>query len=132
VTRDPLDVAPYLADLVAQLEAMAIAAHLDQVAYLLGMAKAEIEISVRVNAVAEAERAEEESYEPAVGPPRSREAIKSGGPEESNKQSSGPGLTSKETVGREPQSNGDGLRTSGFSFAQLSIFALSMTTPFGP
>jgi hypothetical protein len=72
VTRDPLDVARYLADLVAQLEAMAIAAHLDQVAYFLGMAKAQIEISVRANAVAEAERAEEESYEPAVGPPRSR------------------------------------------------------------
>ena len=68
VTRDPLDVARYLADLVAQLEAMAIAAHLDQVAYFLGMAKAESDISVRINAVAESERAEKESDKPAVGP----------------------------------------------------------------
>ena len=68
VTRDPLDVARYLADLVAQLEAMAIAAHLDQVAYFLEMAKAESDISNRTTAIAEAERAEEESYEPAVGP----------------------------------------------------------------
>jgi hypothetical protein len=68
VTRDPLDVARYLADLVAQLEAMAIAAHLDKVAYFLGMAKAESDISVRINAVAESERAEKESDKPAVGP----------------------------------------------------------------
>ena len=61
-----------------------------------------------------------------------REAIKSGGPDESKKQSSGPGLTSRRLMRREPQRNGDGLRTSGFSFAQRSIFALSMTTPFGP
>jgi hypothetical protein len=35
-------------------------------------------------------------------------------------------------IGREPYPNGDGLKTSGFSFAHRSIFAFSMTTPFGP
>ena len=68
VTREALDVARYITDMTAQLEAMAIAAHLDKVAYFLGMAKAESDISVRINAVAESERAEKESDKPAVGP----------------------------------------------------------------
>ena len=67
VTREALDVARYITDMTAQLEAMAIAARLDLLAYFLGMAKAESEIYVRTNAVVEAERADEESYEPAVG-----------------------------------------------------------------
>jgi hypothetical protein len=67
VTREALDVARYITDMTAQLEAMAIAARLDLLAYFLGMAKAESEIFVRTNAVAEAERADGESYEPAVG-----------------------------------------------------------------
>ena len=67
VTREALDVARYITDMTAQLEAMAIAARLDLLAYFLGMAKAESEIYVRTNAVVEAERANEESYEPAVG-----------------------------------------------------------------
>jgi hypothetical protein len=72
VTRDALDVARFIAGMAAQFEAMAIAAHLDQVAFFLGIAKAESEIAVRTSAVAEAQRAEEESYEPVVGPRRSR------------------------------------------------------------
>jgi hypothetical protein len=67
VTREALDVARYITDMTAQLEAMAIAARLDLLAYFLGMAKAESEIFVRTNAVAEAERAEEDSYKSAVG-----------------------------------------------------------------
>jgi len=67
VTREALDVARYITDMTAQLEAMAMAARLDLLAYFLGMAKAESEIYVRTNAVAEAERADEEAYEPAVG-----------------------------------------------------------------
>ncbi len=67
MTREALDVARYITDMTAQLEAMAIAARLDLLAYFLGMAKAESEIYVRTNAVAEAERMEEESYEPADG-----------------------------------------------------------------
>jgi len=67
VTREALDVARYITDMTAQLEAMAMAARLDLLAYFLGMAKAESEIYVRTNAVAEAERADEEVYEPAVG-----------------------------------------------------------------
>ena len=67
VTREALDVARYITDMTAQLEAMAIAARLDLLAYFLGMAKAESEIFVRTNAVAEAERADEEPYESAVG-----------------------------------------------------------------
>jgi hypothetical protein len=59
VTQEALDVARYITDMTAQLEAMAIAGRLDLLAYFLGMAKAESEIYVRTNAVAEAERAEE-------------------------------------------------------------------------
>jgi hypothetical protein len=62
VMRDPLDVASYLSDMVAQLEAMAIAAHLDRVAYFLRVANTEIDTSVRINAIAESERAVVESY----------------------------------------------------------------------
>ena len=61
MTREALDVARYITDMTAQLEAMAIAARLDLLAYFLGMAKAESEIYVRTNAVAEAERMEEDS-----------------------------------------------------------------------
>ena len=56
VAREALDVAHYITDMTAQLEAMAVAAHLDLLAYFLGMAKAESELFVRTNAVAEAER----------------------------------------------------------------------------
>ena len=70
VTREALDVARYITDMTAQLEAMAIAARLDLLAYFLGMAKAESEIYVRTNAVAEAERADEEPFETAVALPR--------------------------------------------------------------
>ena len=70
VAREALDVAHYITDMTAQLEAMAIAARLDLLAYFLGMARAESEIFVRTNAVAEAERADGSSYEPAIGLPR--------------------------------------------------------------
>jgi len=70
VTREALDVARYITDMTAQLEAMAVAARLDLLAYFLGMAKAESEIYVRTNALAEVERAEEDSYEPAFELPR--------------------------------------------------------------
>jgi hypothetical protein len=66
VTREALDVARYITDMTAQLEAMAIAGRLELLAYFLGMAKAESEIFVRTNAVAEAERADEDSYEAAA------------------------------------------------------------------
>jgi hypothetical protein len=69
VTREALDVARYITDMTAQLEAMAIAARLDLLAYFLGMAKAESEIYVRTNAVAEAERADEKPFEAAVRVP---------------------------------------------------------------
>ena len=67
MTREALDIARYVTDMTAQLEAMAIAARLDLLAYFLGMAKAESEIYVRTSAVAEAERADEEPFEAAVG-----------------------------------------------------------------
>jgi hypothetical protein len=67
VTREVLDVARYITDVTAQLEALAIAAHLDRLGYFLGMAKAESEILVRVGGVPEAERAEDESHEPTAG-----------------------------------------------------------------
>jgi hypothetical protein len=67
VAQEALDVAHYITDMTAQLEAMAIAARLDLLAYFLGMAKAESELFVRTNAVAEAEHeanAEAEAEEP--------------------------------------------------------------------
>jgi hypothetical protein len=67
VTREALDVARYIAGMTAELEAMANAARLDQLVYFLGMAKVESEIFVRTYGVPEAERAEEESDELAVG-----------------------------------------------------------------
>jgi hypothetical protein len=67
VTREGLDVARYITDMTAQLEAMAIAARLDLLAYFLGMARAESELFVRTNAVAEAEREDEGSLEAASG-----------------------------------------------------------------
>ena len=54
--------------MIAELEAMANAARLDQLVYFLGMAKVESEVFVRTYGAPEAERAEEESDEPAVGP----------------------------------------------------------------
>ena len=67
MTREALDVARYIAGITAELEAMANAARLDQLVYFLGMAKVESEIFVRTYGAPEAERAEEESDEPAVG-----------------------------------------------------------------
>ena len=61
VTREVLDAARYITDMTAQLEAAAFAAHLDQLAYFLGMAKAESEILVRIG-VLEAERAVDEPH----------------------------------------------------------------------
>jgi hypothetical protein len=74
VTHEALDVARYITDMTAQLEAMAIAARLDLLAYFLGMAKAESEIYVRTNSVAEAEHPddpdEQRPFDIAVGFPR--------------------------------------------------------------
>ena len=69
VAREALDVAHYITDMTAQLEAMAVAAHLDLLAYFLGMAKAESELFVRTNAVAEAgrEAEAEDSYAATPG-----------------------------------------------------------------
>ena len=70
VTHEALDVARYITDMTAQLEAMAIAGRLDLLAYFLGMARAESEIYVRTNAVAEAERVDEQQpFEAAVALP---------------------------------------------------------------
>jgi hypothetical protein len=49
VTREVLDVARYITDVTAQLEALAITAHLYRLAYPLGMAKVESERIVRTN-----------------------------------------------------------------------------------
>ena len=49
VTAQTLDVVQYIADMTAQLEGMAVAAHFDMLAYFLGMAKAESELLVRTS-----------------------------------------------------------------------------------
>jgi hypothetical protein len=67
VRREALDVARYITGMTAKLEAVAIAARLDRLVYFLEMAKAESEIFVRTHGTPEAERAGEESDEPAIG-----------------------------------------------------------------
>jgi len=52
---DAVDVARYVADMTAQLEAMASSARLDLLAYFLGMAKAESELFARTNPAEEPE-----------------------------------------------------------------------------
>ncbi len=54
-TREGLDVAGYVSDMTAQLEAMALAAGLDLLAYFLGMARSEADLFVRTNAGPEGE-----------------------------------------------------------------------------
>ena len=49
-TREALDIARYVADMTAQLEAMSAAVDLDLLAYFLGMAKAEAELFLRMTA----------------------------------------------------------------------------------
>lgn len=61
VTQEGLDVARYISEMTTQFEAMAIAARLDLLAYFLGMARAESELFIRTNAVAEAESEDEGS-----------------------------------------------------------------------
>jgi len=51
-TREALDIARYVADMTAQLEAMSTAVDLDLLAYFLAMAKAEAELFLRMNAEA--------------------------------------------------------------------------------
>jgi hypothetical protein len=72
VTRKAFDVARYITIMTTQLEAEAIRARLDQLAYLLAMAKLESEIIARMYFGPRAERADEKSDEPAVG--RQRES----------------------------------------------------------
>jgi hypothetical protein len=51
-TREALDIAGYIFDMAAQLEAMSAAVDLDLLAYFLGMAKAEAELFLRTSAEA--------------------------------------------------------------------------------
>ncbi len=53
-----LEVARYVTDMIAQLEAMAVAARLDLLAYFLSMAKAEGVLYVRGNGQADGPRVE--------------------------------------------------------------------------
>ena len=55
-SQGALVVARHITDVIAQLEAVAIKAHLDRLAYFLGMAKAESERIVRISGDPEAER----------------------------------------------------------------------------
>jgi hypothetical protein len=56
--REALEVARYVTDMTAQLEAMAVAARLDLLAYFLNMVKAEGDMFVRSNAEADGSRVE--------------------------------------------------------------------------
>jgi hypothetical protein len=49
-TREAIDVAGYVSDMTAQLEAMALAGGLDLLAYFLGMARSEADLFLRTNA----------------------------------------------------------------------------------
>ncbi len=50
-----LDIASYVSDMTAQLEAMALAANHDLLAYFLGMARSEADLFLRTNEGAEGE-----------------------------------------------------------------------------
>lgn len=63
-TEEALDVARYVTDMTAQLEAMASAARLELLAYFLGMAKAEAELFVRTHVPDQGESAETENATP--------------------------------------------------------------------
>jgi hypothetical protein len=65
--REAFDVARYVTDMAAQLEAMAIAARLDLLAYFLGMAKAEGDLFLRTHAGADG--AGGDSGEPGTADP---------------------------------------------------------------
>ena len=56
-SREALDVASYISDMSAQLEAMSLAAGLDLLAYFLGMARSEADLFVRTNESPEDETA---------------------------------------------------------------------------
>jgi hypothetical protein len=56
--REALEVARYVTDMTAQLEAMAVAARLDLLAYFLSMVKAESDLFICGNAQADGSRAE--------------------------------------------------------------------------
>jgi hypothetical protein len=60
-SREALDVARYVSDMTAQLEAMANAARLELLAYFLGMAKAESEMFVRTSTLSTNETEDDES-----------------------------------------------------------------------
>ncbi len=64
-TRASLDVAGYVSDMTAQLEAMALAAGLDLLAYFLGMARSEADLFVRTNTGPEGEGGEAEGDGPS-------------------------------------------------------------------
>ena len=67
VTRGALVIARHITDVTAQLEAVAIKANLDRLAYFLGMAKVESELIVRTSGDPKAERSVEQSDQSAVG-----------------------------------------------------------------
>jgi hypothetical protein len=72
-TGEALDIARYVADMAAQLEAMSAAVELDLLAYFLGMAKAEAELFVRTTIEAGPDSAkDEEVADPAA---RSAESL---------------------------------------------------------
>ena len=60
-SREALDVARYVSDMTAQLEAMANAARLELLAYFLGMAKAESEMFVRTSTISTDETEDDDS-----------------------------------------------------------------------
>jgi hypothetical protein len=60
-SREALDVASYISDMTAQLEAMSLAAGLDLLAYFLGMARSEADLFVRTNEGPEDEPAAEDN-----------------------------------------------------------------------
>jgi hypothetical protein len=59
-SREAVDVAGYISDMTAQLEAMALAGGLDLLAYFLGMARSEADLFLRTSVAGpEGEAAEE-------------------------------------------------------------------------
>jgi hypothetical protein len=62
--QEALEVARYVTVMTVQLEAMAVAARLDLLAYFLGMARAQCDLVVRGNAQADGSKVESEEIGP--------------------------------------------------------------------
>jgi len=78
-TREALDIASYVSDMTAQLEAMAQAAGLDLLSYFLGMSRSEADLFIRTNAGPEGEPTDDDDADSSPSDEGQAEFDSSGG-----------------------------------------------------